>query len=195
MPISGRSLAKLDMSWVLYDSAANSGFCVWKNSQEITREFPSWLSGLRTQLISMRMKVQSPVLLSGLRIWHCHKMQHRLQIWLRSGIAVAWAGGCSSNSTLSLGTSICHRRSTKKQKKKKKIGEFPGGLVLKEPALSLLCYRFSPWPRNLDMLWAQPKNNEKILETPQVTKDWLDKLSYSFTMDDYTSSFKKKCSL
>ena len=45
--------------------------------------------------------------LSGLRIWHCHKLQ------LRSGIAVAeavtMAGSCSSDSTPNLGTSICCR--------------------------------------------------------------------------------------
>ena len=44
--------------------------------------------------------------LSGLRIRHCHKLWHRLQMWLRSGIAVAvvQAGSCSSDLTPSPGT-------------------------------------------------------------------------------------------
>ena len=28
-------------------------------------------------------------LLSGLRIWRCHKLQRRSKAWLRSGVAVA----------------------------------------------------------------------------------------------------------
>ena len=35
----------------------------------LLREFPLWLSGLRTQLVSMRMRVPSLALLGGLRIW------------------------------------------------------------------------------------------------------------------------------
>ena len=44
-------------------------------------------------------------------------------MWLGSDVAVAvvWAGGYSSDSTSSLGTSICPRCSPKKKKKKKKI--------------------------------------------------------------------------
>ena len=41
------------------------------------REFPLWVSGLRTWLVSMSMWVQSLASLSGLRIPHCHKIQHR----------------------------------------------------------------------------------------------------------------------
>ena len=64
-------------------------------------ELPLWLSGLRTQLVAMRMQVQSLASLSGLRVWHCHKLQRRSQMLLRSSIAVAvvQAGSCSSNST------------------------------------------------------------------------------------------------
>ena len=36
----------------------------------------------------MRMRVQSLAFLSGLRIQHCCKLWHRLQMGLRSGIAV-----------------------------------------------------------------------------------------------------------
>ena len=42
------------------------------------QEFPSWLSGERTQLASMRTWVRSLSLLSGLRIWHCR------ELWCRS---------------------------------------------------------------------------------------------------------------
>ena len=65
----------------------------------------------------MRMHVQSLASLSGLRIWCCHEQWCRLQMWLRSRIvvAVAWAGSCSSDSTPSLGTSICCRRGPKKR--------------------------------------------------------------------------------
>jgi len=44
-------------------------------------------------------------------------------MWLRSGVAVAVteAGSCSSDLTPSLGTSICCRCGSKKEKKKKKV--------------------------------------------------------------------------
>ena len=70
----------------------------------------------------MRFQVQSLVLLSGLRIWRCHELWYRSQMWLGSGIAVAVAydSSHSSNSTSTLGSSICHRYSPKKQKTNKK---------------------------------------------------------------------------
>ena len=70
----------------------------------------------------MRMWVQSLVLLSGLRIWHCHELWYRSQTWLGSAVAmvVAKAGSYSSNLTPSLGISICHRWSPKKKNKKQK---------------------------------------------------------------------------
>ena len=49
---------------------------------------------------------------------------------------------------------------------KKKFLEFAGGLVTKDPALSLLWlglllwHRFNPWPRNFCMPWAWPKEKE-----------------------------------
>ena len=39
--------------------------------------------------------------------------------------------------------------------------EFPGGLVLKDPALSLLWRRFDPWPRNFCMPQARSKRKKK----------------------------------
>ena len=72
----------------------------------------------QTQVVSMRMQVQSMALLIGLRIWHCHKLWCRLQMRLGSciAVAVAQASSCSSNSTPSLGTSICHRCAPKKNR-------------------------------------------------------------------------------
>ena len=52
-------------------------------------EFPLWLSGLRTQLVSMRTKVWSLASISGLRIRRCHELWCRWQTQVRSGIAVA----------------------------------------------------------------------------------------------------------
>ena len=52
-------------------------------------EFLLWHSGLRILLVSMRMGVQTLVLLNGLRIGHCHRLWCSLQTWLGSGVAVA----------------------------------------------------------------------------------------------------------
>src|SRR5512134_2112105 len=73
----------------------------------------------------MRLRVRSLPLLSGLRIWRCRELWCRLQTQLGSHVAVSVMqdGSCSSNSTPSLGTSICHRCSPKKFKKKKKSND------------------------------------------------------------------------
>ena len=68
----------------------------------------------------MRMQVPSLASLRGLRIWHCHELWYRMQTQLGSGIAVAVASSCSSNSTPHLGTSICHRCSPKRQTDRQK---------------------------------------------------------------------------
>ena len=72
--------------------------------------------------MSARKWVRSLASITGLRIWCCCKPQRRLQTWLASGVAVAvvQVGSCSSDSTLSLGTSICRECSPKKKKKYKK---------------------------------------------------------------------------
>ena len=56
----------------------------------------------------MRMWAQSLALLSRLRIWHCHDLWYRSQMWLGSclAVAVAVAGSYSSNLTPNLETSI-----------------------------------------------------------------------------------------
>ena len=58
--------------------------------------------------------------LSGLRIRHCHEPWYRSQMRLGSGVAVAKAGSYSSDSTPSLGTSICRGCGPRKDKKSKK---------------------------------------------------------------------------
>ena len=90
-------------------------------------EFPLWLSRLRTWLVSMRMWVPSLASFSGLRIWYCHKLWCRSQMWLGFCIAmtVTSAGSCSSNSTPGLGTSMCCRRE-EGRKEGKKWGEKKG---------------------------------------------------------------------
>ena len=93
-----------------------------KRSRIISREFLLWLRGWRTRLVSTRMQVRPPASLSGLRIQRCHAMWHTLLMQLGSGVAVAVAepSSCSSDSTPSPGTFICHR-CRPKQKEKKRI--------------------------------------------------------------------------
>ena len=74
----------------------------------------------------MRLQVQSLALLSGLRIRRCHELWFRSKTWLGSCVAVALvqAGVYSSNSTPSLGTSLCHGSSPRKGKKTKNFKKF-----------------------------------------------------------------------
>ena len=73
-------------------------------------QFLFWLSELRIRLVSMKIQVWSLALLFGLRIQSYHKLQHWLQMWLRSGVAITVASGSySCNLTPSPGTSICLR--------------------------------------------------------------------------------------
>ena len=76
-------------------------------------------------LVTMRLRVRTLALLSGLRIRHCHELWCRSQAWLGSCIAVvvAQAGSCSSDSNLSPGTSICCGCSPKKQNKTKQTNK------------------------------------------------------------------------
>ena len=67
----------------------------------------------------MRTQVRSLALLGALRFWRCQELWCGLQTWLGSDVAVAVVSGYSSDSTPSLGTSMCHRCGPKKKKKKK----------------------------------------------------------------------------
>ena len=82
-----------------------------------------WVKSLTS--ILLRMWIQSLASLSGLRILSCHKLLCRSQMLLRSCVAVAavQVSSCGSNSTPSLGMSICHMYGPKKKKKKKKYGQ------------------------------------------------------------------------
>ena len=48
-----------------------------------------WLRGLRTRLVAIRIHMQSLASFRGLRIQHCHKLWYRLQMQLRSQVAMA----------------------------------------------------------------------------------------------------------
>ena len=72
--------------------------------------------GKGSDVVSLRLRIQSLALFSGLRIQHCHKLWCRSQTQLRSRVAVAVVQdcSCSSNSTPGLGTSICYRAAVKR---------------------------------------------------------------------------------
>ena len=57
----------------------------------------------------LAQRVKNPI--ECVRIWHCRKLQHRIQMQLGYciAVAVAWAGSYSSNLTPSQETSISHR--------------------------------------------------------------------------------------
>ena len=76
--------------------------------------------GLVQLIPNRRMQVWFLSSLSWLRVWHCHDLQHKLKTCPGSCVAVAVASSCRSDSTPSLGTSICHRCIPKKQKKRKR---------------------------------------------------------------------------
>ena len=59
--------------------------------KKFTFRVPVVVHQKRIQLGTMRLCVQSLVSLSGLRIWHCHEQWCRLQMRLRSCIAVTVA--------------------------------------------------------------------------------------------------------
>ena len=114
----------------------------------------------RTPLVSMRMQVRSLVLLSGSGIWRCCERWCRLQTWLGSCIAVAVveAGGCSSDSASSLGTSTCCKCSPKKQTNQPRE-HFRVVQWVKDPELLQLWHRsqLQLWPGNFHIVWVQPK--------------------------------------
>ena len=72
----------------------------------------------------MRIQVLSLALLSGLGIWCCRELWCGSQMWLGSGVAVAvvWAGSCRSDSTLSLGNSMCPKKEGMALKRKEGRG-------------------------------------------------------------------------
>ena len=83
---------------------------------------PTVAQGKQIRLGSMRLHVRSLASVSGLGIRRCRELGCRLQTRLGSGVAVAvvQASGYSSDWTPSLGTSMCHKCSPRKDKKTKK---------------------------------------------------------------------------
>ena len=99
----------------------NTFVCVVITFKIYFLEIPVVAQQKQIRLGTMRLRVRSLASVSGLRIRHCRELWFRSKTRLRSGVAVAvvQASSHSSNQTPSLGTSICHRYSPKKQKKKK----------------------------------------------------------------------------
>ena len=105
------------------------------------------------------MRVWSLTSLSGLEIWHCCELWSRSPMWLGSHVAMVVAQACSysTNSTPSLGTSICHRCSSKMCKKKKVFDEighnFVNILTPTESILYLFIYfsLLGPHPRHMEV--------------------------------------------
>ena len=94
----------------------------------------------------MRMQVPSLALLSKLRIWPFCELWCRSKMWLRFHIAVAvvQASSYSSDSTPSLGISVCRRCGPKKQSKKKGNcpSQFPTWLPW-EPTIDVISWHLS----------------------------------------------------
>ena len=122
-----------------------------------------------TRLGPMRTRVQCLASLRGLRIRHCHELWCRSQMW--HCMAVVQTNSCSSNSTPSLGTSICHGCGPKKTKKKK-VHIFNFSLLISNTITIHRCnpqepklYRvFSPTISELN----QKSIREKHLQNPQI---------------------------
>ena len=112
-----------------------------------------------SQLVSMRMRVRSLISLRGSRILHCPELWCRSQMWLGSHIAlaVASAGGYSSNSAPSLGTSICHGCGPKKTHTKKDKEKRHHHLHLTYEAT--IPERLSNWPKV-----TQPRSQGMAIE-------------------------------
>ena len=81
-------LGKLEHpQFITYSSAGGQ-----KSEMDLTGlKVPLWLSGLRMQLVSTRIRVHILASLSGLRIRCCCELWCRLKTWLRSCSAVAVA--------------------------------------------------------------------------------------------------------
>ena len=130
------------------ESEINHKFCTsYWNIEMGMQEFLLWLSRLRTQLVSVRMRVWSLASLSGLRIWCCYELcigcrcgSDSTLLWLRCRPAAAasirpqaWELPYAAGSTL------------KSKKKEKPYWKFPGGQAVKDSVLSLLWLRLLLW--------------------------------------------------
>ena len=117
----------------------------------------------------MKTWVQSLVSLSGLRIQRCCELWWRLHRWLRSCIAVAvvQAGGYSSDSSPSLGTSICRGCGSPK---KHMLIEYT--LLLKHTNYHLSLQLSFATVTSVITDQRKYSNNEKVWNIVRITKTW-----------------------
>jgi len=142
----------------------------------------------------MRTQVPSLALLSGLRIWLCGKPWCRSQRQLKSRVAMAVAGSCSSNSAPTLRTSICHRCGpTKVKKKRKKKSQC---LMLAVKACSLDLTPWSPvgtcWP----VCWLVSGRRNKGLQESTKNESLMERLlrtMFMFRGQIHQIDSKEKC--
>ena len=129
------------------------------------KEFLSWLCSKEAR-VTMRMQVQSLVLLSGLRMWCWHELQCRLKTWLRSqllwllcrlaAVALIWplAWECPYAASKAL---------KRKKKKKKSQEKLENSFIETKAQLKAMeeqtgyCRRLNKWSRR------QNKGNHKIV--------------------------------
>ena len=108
-----------------------------------------------------------------------HEVWHRPQMQLRSRVAVAvvnlqlqlWFDPWPYAGGVALKSKKIKNKKQNKQTKSRQNTEFPGGLAVKDPVLSLLWlwsllwHRFNFWSRNFWMPQAQPKKKKEAGNT------------------------------
>ena len=114
---------------------------------------------------TMRLRGWSLASLGGLRIQCCPELWYRLQMQLRSGIAVAVvsARSYSSDSTPSLETSICHRCCPKKKKEPKKFFSTEYSRNYHNIVNQLNFKKWKKNPQRIKSFWNQKKRNTKFI--------------------------------
>ena len=116
----------------------------------------------RIRLVSMRTQLRSLASLNGSGIRRCRELWCRSQTWLGSRVAVAgvYTSSCSSDSTPSLGTSMCCRCDPKKKRRKNPTAESG---VPAEAQFQLLAWGF-PYGRGaaIKRKKKQTKRNQLI---------------------------------
>ena len=108
-----------------------------------------------------------PALAQWVRVQCCCELWCRSQRWLGSCVAVVvvQAGSCTSDSTPSLGTSICHRGSPKKQKKNK-TKQNKTNKQTKKPKVKF-CNFFFFLANSQNFVPSSHSNSKNILITPE----------------------------
>lgn len=86
------------------------------------------------------------------------------------GVSINWAPNMCS-------TLVDEGRMTKMVTAYKRVSEFPGGLVVKNLALSCCGNRFDPWPGNLHMVWIGPR--KRIWKMKNIAYSSINALSDS----------------